>query len=300
MMSAVGSRVAGHVLGSPPAEAGGLWFLRLLSMVWRLLHVATMLTMTAPGRIPAETPSETLRVLSYNIHHGQGTDGRLDLPRLARVIAEVQPDLVALQEVDSGATRSGGIDQAALLGQLTGLTALYGPFMDFEGGSYGMALLSRWEVVRSRNVVLPGACLSCSCNPLPCPEGRASVVLVARSPRTGRQVVLAGVHLYQSEAERLAQARALTAALEPEQAPVLLVGDFNSQRGTVVMEDLATDWHVLEKEGPPETFPAAAPTRELDFVLSRKDALLELISHRVLPEQVASDHRPVLAEFRLK
>ncbi|MEX2025646.1 MAG: endonuclease/exonuclease/phosphatase family protein, partial [Pirellulaceae bacterium] len=61
-----------------------------------------------------------LRVLTYNIHHGEGIDGKLDLPRIARVIESVDPDLVALQEVDRRVERTGSVDQPAELARLTG------------------------------------------------------------------------------------------------------------------------------------------------------------------------------------
>ncbi len=242
---------------------------------------------------------EGLRILAYNIHHGEGTDDQIDLPRLASVILEQDPDLVALQEVDRGAARTGGVDQAAVLGELTGLTPLYGPFMDFDGGSYGMALLTRWEVVRSRNIELPGACLDCPCNPFPCPEGRTSMMAVVRSPRDGKTVTFAGVHLYGSEAERLAQASALTTELATEPTPAILAGDFNAQPGTPVMTLLDPTWHILEKEGPPATFPAPAPTREIDYILLRKDSDVEVTRHIVLEEAAASDHRPILSDLLL-
>ena len=97
---------------------------------------------------PPGAPASTIRVLAYNIHHGEGLDGQLDLLRTAGVIRRAEPDVVALQEVDRHALRTNAVDQAATLGVLTGLTPTYGPFMDFDGGSYGMAILSRWEVVR--------------------------------------------------------------------------------------------------------------------------------------------------------
>ena len=78
-----------------------------------------------------------LRVLSYNIHHGQGTDGRFDLARLAEVIDRLEPDLVALQEVDHRTRRAKGVDQAAELGRLTGMHSWFGKAMDFSGGGYG-------------------------------------------------------------------------------------------------------------------------------------------------------------------
>ena len=271
------------------------------------LRLAAVLPLAAAGALAVgcadsalePAPSETLRLLSYNIRHGQGLDGRLDLERLAGVIRSVQPDLVALQEVDRGAARSEAVDQAAVLGQLTGLAPVYGAFMDFEGGSYGMALLTSWEIARSRNVVLPGACLGCPCNPFPCPEARSSLVAAVRSRQTGRQIVLAGVHFYQSEAERVAQARALAAELAAEADPVILAGDFNSERGTAVMDLLGPGWHILDKAPPPYTFPAGGPAREIDFVLVRRDAAVEVLRHVVLDEPVASDHRPILAELLL-
>src|ERR1700724_2661395 len=83
-----------------------------------------------------------LRVLTYNIHHGEGTDGRFDLSRLARVMKSVQPDVIALQEVDRGTERSGGVDQLAELARLTDMHAEFGKAMDYSGGGYGVAWLS--------------------------------------------------------------------------------------------------------------------------------------------------------------
>ena len=90
---------------------------------------------TAQDTTPAALPA--LRVLSYNLHHGEGDDGKLDLPRLAAVITASGADLVALQEVDQKTTRTGGVDQAAELARLTGLRFRYGKALDYQGGAYG-------------------------------------------------------------------------------------------------------------------------------------------------------------------
>ena len=66
----------------------------------------------------AQETSRTLRVLTYNIHHAAGTDGKVDIERIARVIQSAKPDLVALQEVDQATKRSGGVDQLARLAEL--------------------------------------------------------------------------------------------------------------------------------------------------------------------------------------
>ena len=77
--------------------------------------------------------SRTVRVLTYNIHHGEGTDGIVDLPRLAQIVKSVQPDLVALQEVDQLTERASGVDQLHALAQLTGMRARFGKAMDYTG-----------------------------------------------------------------------------------------------------------------------------------------------------------------------
>src|ERR1700731_1570832 len=102
-----------------------------------------------------QTVPRTLRVLTSNIHHGEGTDGRFDLSRLARVMKSVQPDVIALQEVDQGTERSGGVDQLAELERLTNMHAEFGKAMDYSGGGYGVAVLSRWPLLRNGTDPLP-------------------------------------------------------------------------------------------------------------------------------------------------
>lgn len=81
--------------------------------------------------------------MTFNIHHGAGTDGRLDLARVAEVIRTNSPDLVGLQEVDRRfGDRSGRADQASWLGRTLRMTARYGPAMTRGGSEYGNALLT--------------------------------------------------------------------------------------------------------------------------------------------------------------
>lgn len=85
--------------------------------------------------------SGELRVLAYNIHHGEGMDDAVDLPRIADVIRSEKPDFVALQEVDKGVNRSGKVNQAMVLGELLGMYHNFAKFMDYDGGEYGLARL---------------------------------------------------------------------------------------------------------------------------------------------------------------
>ena len=89
--------------------------------------------------------SRIVRVLSFNIYHGETMNGNFDLEQIARVIRQAEPDLVALQEVDLYTGRSGGRDLASELGLMTKMVPLFGRAMPFDGGEYGEGILSRYS-----------------------------------------------------------------------------------------------------------------------------------------------------------
>lgn len=242
---------------------------------------------------PSPTPRsqdpdhETLRILAYNIHHGEGMDEKLDLERIAAVITSVRPDLVTLQEVDRGVERTGRTDQAAELGRLTGMTPVFGAFMGYQGGEYGMAVLSRWPIVSSTNHRLPDGA-----------EPRSALAVRVRSPRSGRELELVGIHFYRTAEERLAQAEALAGQLAGGDVPVVLAGDFNSEPDSDVIRFLSRQWHFIDKGADRLTFSSFAPDREIDFIALRPVDAFTVVSQRLLDEPVASDHRPVFVELR--
>src|SRR5207248_6293546 len=121
-----------------------------------VIRIATAFALLLPvwARGSATTPT-TIRVLTYNVHHGEGRDGEVDLARLSRVISSAEPDLVALQEVDIGTERTDMVNQVAELARLTGMYAQFGKAMDYMGGGYGVAVLSRWSFLTTENQPLP-------------------------------------------------------------------------------------------------------------------------------------------------
>ncbi|MCH7992087.1 MAG: endonuclease/exonuclease/phosphatase family protein, partial [Gemmatimonadetes bacterium] len=104
--------------------------------------------------VPAASQA-TLRVAAYNIRHGLGVDGEVDLERIADVLRPLHADVITLQEVDRRVERTNGVDQARRLGELLGMEAHFGDFMPYQGGEYGMAVLSRFPVLGVTNVRLP-------------------------------------------------------------------------------------------------------------------------------------------------
>ncbi len=245
-----------------------------------------VLALVAQGGSPAvasEAPKTTLRILAYNIHHGAGNDEKLDLQRIARLIRSLDPHLVALQEVDNRTERTGLVDQAAELGRMTGMAWAFGPFKDYQGGEYGMAVLSALPFAEATNHRLPEG-----------PEPRSSLAIRAQLPGDAGELIFAGIHFYRTAEERMAQARRLLEVLEAEEGPVILAGDFNSTPDSEVMELIGETFAIPDKGDDHLTFRSDRPDREIDFIVSRPAERVAVVDSRVIDEPVASDHRPVL------
>ncbi len=239
------------------------------------------------------SPTSMLRVLSYNLHHGEGTDGRVDLERIAAVIRSVKPDLVALQEVDRKAQRTGGVDQPAEYARLTSLTGWFGAAMPFQGGEYGQMLLSRWALGQPRVVRLPGASDR---------EPRIAVTALVDVPGLGR-IRWAGVHLdaTRDDGDRFEQAGALTREFGSDDTPTLLAGDFNSTPQSRVMQRLlapSSPWEDTAGQSAAATVPAGTPKSRIDYVLASPCGTWQVVESTVIAESVASDHRPLLVVLR--
>ncbi len=240
-------------------------------------------------RLGATATADTLRILAYNIHHGEGMDEVVDLERIAALVRAVDPDLVALQEVDSVTSRTNAVDQAAELGRLTGLEPTFGSFMPYQGGAYGMALLSRWPISESSNLRLPDG-----------EEPRTALSAVVTSPESGQSLRFVGIHFYRTDEERLAQAKRLEELLGEEEVPTVLAGDFNSTPGSDVMIHLAQAWFIVDKGEDRFTFSSYAPEREIDFVLFQPSDRFVVVGQWLITEPVASDHRPVVVDLVLR
>jgi endonuclease/exonuclease/phosphatase family metal-dependent hydrolase len=228
-----------------------------------------------------------LRVLTYNIHHGRGTDGQVDLERIAEVILSTRPDLVALQEVDRRTGRSNNADQAQVLAIATGMEAYFGRAIDYDGGEYGEAVLLGLESGAPRTYPLPAS---------PGLEDRAALAVPVRLP-TGEELVFVGTHLDHTKdpAQRLTQSIALT-ALFSEQDAIILVGDLNAEVGSPPLERLLKIFERAGGRKPLPTFPSDQPRKSIDHVLFRLPGW-SVKSIRIVDTPHASDHAPLLVVF---
>ncbi len=249
-----------------------------------MLRRTFLLSFAAMGTLAAG-PARELRMMCWNLHHGAGTDGKVDLERIAAVIREQKPDLVALQEVDNKCRRSKSVDQAAELAKLTGLHGAFGKAMDHDGGEYGQAILSRFPIGDTRVYRLPG-------------EGEPRIAFEAEVKVDGKALRMITVHLdHQQDARRLKQAETLAKALENHHEPMILAGDFNDLPASRTLTAFGVPWQALAKEEPGFTCPAEKPSVEIDHILVR--GLEAAGPVEVLPEAVASDHRPLAVTLRM-
>jgi endonuclease/exonuclease/phosphatase family metal-dependent hydrolase len=237
-----------------------------------------------------ETLTPVLRVVSYNIRHGRGMDDVVDLPRTAEVLERLQPDVVALQEVDNEAERSGSVAQAQEMGRLLGMEWAFGKFMDFQGGGYGMANLSRHPILRREEVRLPDG-----------NEPRVALTTEIELPG-GHRVLVVNIHFdwVRDDGFRFAQASHLAEYLDGVEIPWVLVGDLNDEPGSRTWELFHT--RALEAKKPETdrfTFSSTDPRREIDFVFAAPPERWSVERVEVIHEPLASDHRPVVAELRL-
>jgi endonuclease/exonuclease/phosphatase family metal-dependent hydrolase len=252
-----------------------------------IVAVAALAAFLFPDQARAQDRA-TVRILAYNIKHGEGMDQVIDLERAARLIDSLDPDIVTLQEIDSAVDRTSRVDQATRLGELAGMHSAFGGFFDYQGGRYGMALLSKQPFVDVANHRLPDGA-----------EPRTALAGRVRVGEPPVEILVVGIHLYATAEERYVQAERLVEVLADETAPVILAGDFNSRPRSEVMALLARSWQIPDKGADHLTFPSDAPDREIDYIMYRPPELFEVLDLRVIHEPLVSDHRPVLIELRL-
>lgn len=237
-----------------------------------------------------------LRVLTYNIHHAEGTDGVLDIKRIAAVINSVTPDIVALQEVDNQTERSLKADQASELGKLTGMNAYYAKAIDFQGGEYGVAILCKLRVHQFKSILLPNT---------PGREQRVAAVVDVSfsmekdSPADFRFMATHLDHL-RDDADRKAAVPALNQiAAEADGLPAMLAGDLNALPESGVFQALLKTWSAANGAAAAFTFPAERPIRQIDYILFRPADRWRSVKTTVLDAPVASDHAPLFSVIDL-
>lgn len=234
--------------------------------------------------VDARPVAQRLRVLTFNIHHGEGASGIVDLAAIADLINMVSPDLVSLQEVELGTERSGGVDQTAALSAATGLASAFGWNVDFRGGGFGNAVLSRHPIVSVRNQGLP----------YPASFEPRGLLQVSIELPDGEVVTLLATHLdHLDPGVRLRSVKAINDLVGGlGQRPVILAGDLNAEPGSPTLSALADRWTTGTSAVP--TYPAVDSFKRIDHVLATPSDRWRVTSTIALGDASLSDHRALL------
>jgi endonuclease/exonuclease/phosphatase family metal-dependent hydrolase len=240
------------------------------------------------------------RILTYNVHRCVGTDRRLDVGRVSEVIAACEPDIVALQELDVGRARTGGVDQAHEIAHRLGMSFHFNAALRVEEEQYGDALLTDLPERLIKAGPLPGL------DPRIPLEPRGAVwieVMIA-----GRPVQVINTHLGLAPSEQQQQARAL--AGDPwiceadRQGPTILLGDFNAGPASLVYRILTRRLQDARIRAPGggrcPTFPSRMPLLRIDHLFVNDG--IEVTGLSVAQTRLArraSDHLPLVMDFEL-
>ena len=273
---------------------------RILALLLSVVLLAVALSGCSSSR--GAVTRQTIRVLTWNIHHAEGIDKKIDVDRIAQLITEEKADIVAIQEVDRGIERTNKMDIITKLADMTGMTYAFGKTIDFQGGDYGNAFLTRLPIFEERNFLYRKS---------PSGEQRGLLVLVLGA--IGEEVVVANTHFESqgNDSVRIASAKELKSILKGfSSRPLILCGDFNDIPTSPVVTQLKEEYlDAWEQAGTWEgyTFPSDAPGKRIDYVFTGKikmsDSTSAVVHLRPLSARVvrslASDHRPVLVELEL-
>jgi endonuclease/exonuclease/phosphatase family metal-dependent hydrolase len=207
---------------------------------------------------------------------------------IAKVINEAKPDLVALQEIDKFTRRSGTeLDQAKELGRRTGMYSYFVKAIDWDGGEYGVAVLSRFKILDSIQLTLPMAAGIAG-------EARALAIIKIKVKK--KEIFFASAHLDIVKEHRELQTSTIVDYFSGSKIPVILAGDFNDLPESETLKLFGNHLHStcpLLSCG--KTFPQINPTRTIDYIMYRPGSQFKILNHGVIPDEYASDHRPVIS-----
>jgi endonuclease/exonuclease/phosphatase family metal-dependent hydrolase len=258
-----------------------------------LLLGLTLLLSTFASSSSSATAKKTLRVMTYNIHVGVGMDKRLDLRRIADVINLERPDLVGLQEVDRGVKRTEGRDEIAELARMTNMQFAFAHNLDYQGGQYGVAILSRFPIGAIDHRKYENR-----------REAERRGMLRVEVNIGGKTISFATSHLdYQFDDGRLFEAEQMLKFLHDIKGPLIVVGDLNDEPAgktyQLMSQGFADAWARSRAKGAGLTYPADKPVKRIDYVFTRKSDPVKAKKAWVV-NTLASDHLPLVVDLELR
>lgn len=278
-----------------PVPNEGQKFLRPLDLREGILAALELKPRVRPQRPSQPSPTGVpLRIMTYNVHSCRGMDGKISTRRIARAIAQYNPDVVALQELDVGRKRTYEIDQAHEIARELEMEFHFHPALQIEEELYGDALLSRYPMRLIQSGGLPGPSYR---------EARGALWVELDLNGTAVQIINTHIGILPVEqrpqVDRLMGSKWLS---HPDcRGPVILCGDFNAtpkhqifQRITQILTDAQ---EVLENHVPQRTWFGRMPVGRIDHVFVSRDIRVQsCLVPRTTLTRVASDHLPLIVD----
>ncbi len=235
--------------------------------------------------------AQTVKILTYNIHHGNppSKTGVIDLEAIAEVINAADADIVGIQEVDVNVSRSGNVDQAKRLAELTNTNYFFSKGIDLDKGEYGILILTKHKIQDERRYDLP----------MPERSENRSLAIVDVELKNGRVISFGNTHLDLKEKNRAAQTAFINGLISEQNYPMILVGDLNASPSSEAIRTLEERFLRNVKENRP-TFPNVGPKEEIDYILVSKPTKFKWKKYKVINASYPSDHLPLFAEIKLK
>lgn len=251
-----------------------------------------LISCLAMGQTPVDS-TRIVRILTFNIYHGETPDAekKFDLDLLAQVIKDVNPDLVALQEVDFKTERARGYDLVTELGQSTKMAPLFGKAMPFDGGEYGEGVLSKLSFLSTKNHPLKAG---------PEKEPRAALEVFVQI-QSGDKIRFVGTHLDHTRdpKDRNNQAAQLNEFFSQDEIPSIMAGDLNARPDSEAMKLLFQNWTPSDPSYKPTIPSDGAPRAKIDYVLYRPANKWRVLETKVICNEKATDHCVMLSVLEL-
>ncbi|WP_175550038.1 endonuclease/exonuclease/phosphatase family protein [Mariniphaga anaerophila] len=226
--------------------------------------------------------------MSFNVCRS-GELTQYSVTPFADLIRHYQPDVVALQEVDYKVARSNNMDFATELGAALGMFPVFGKAISYQGGEYGIAVLSKYPISAFQTYALPA--------PDGTKEERAVLITEIGFP-SGQNLKFASTHLdHSSDKVRSVMASALNSYLLEGEMPIIVGGDFNAEPEESAIVDGMQQWKQIGDDSP--THPDN-PIKKIDYLFGYPKEKCVTISYQVIKKTGISDHCPVLAEIKFQ
>jgi len=241
------------------------------------------------------------RILTYNVHRCVGNDRRLDVGRVAEVIAGLKPDIVALQELDVGRARTRGVDQAHELAKRLNMDFHFHAALEVEEELYGDAILTHYPERLIQNGPLPGHPRIAQLEP------RGALWIEADIDEQPVQIINTHLGLVPKEQQIQAAWLAGPSWLDHPRCtgPRILLGDFNATGTSVVYRTLSAKLEparrLAPRNTPTATFPSQLPVLRIDHLFVSPEIVVKDVFAPYDPlARVASDHLPLVMDFEVR